>query len=158
MNERKKRKEKQRELGLRWKRCIHSRSDHPSMYYAGGLRVLALKIKDISTSTLFRTKGGFDLFADSHVKISAIMTKELKELQREELDFLDAVFDLMIRVCVGNVENQRRLCGLDNVVQSLFRVLQVSSCQWIRFFGILIVFMFRSYLSIFTNQCNMSLR
>merc|ERR1719383_39071 len=73
------------------------RPDHPSMYYAGGLRVLALKIKDVPTSTLFRTKGGFELFADSHRQISAILTKELKELQREELDFLDAVFDLMIR-------------------------------------------------------------
>ena len=48
------------------------------MYYAGGFRVLALKIKDVSTSTIFRTKGGFDLFHAKHKEISAILTNELK--------------------------------------------------------------------------------
>jgi len=105
------------------------RVDHPSMYYAGGFRVLALKIKDISTSTLFRTNGGFDLFVESHLQITAVLTKELKDLIREEMDFLDAVFDLMTRVCAGNVENQRRFTRLDNVVQSIFRVLQCKGLK-----------------------------
>ena len=96
------------------------------MFYAGGFRILALKIKDVSTSTLFRTNGGFDMFVDSHLQITAVLTKELMDLKREELDFLNAVFDLMTRACAGNVENQRRFCRLDNVIQSLCRVLQVK--------------------------------
>jgi len=105
------------------------RPDQPSMYYAGGFRILALKIKDLSTSTLFRTNGGFDLFVESHLQITAVLTKELMDLKREELDFLDAVFDLMTRVCAGNVENQRRFGRLNNVVQSLCRVLQCKGLK-----------------------------
>lgn len=98
--------------------------DQPIMYYAGGLRVLTLKLKDIPTTTVFRTEGGFDLISEKHGEISSVLIKDLKDLQREELDLIDSILGLFASVCQSNIENQRKLCGASAFVHTLFKVLE----------------------------------
>ncbi|PIK45765.1 putative tetratricopeptide repeat protein 12 [Apostichopus japonicus] len=99
----------------------------PTVYYSGGLAVLADMLKDDVSRTLFRTNKGLDIFTENRT-VSGAITKIIKGSKGVvELELVMSSIDLLDRCLLENDENLRYLLKFPGIPEIIYGLLGCSS-------------------------------
>ncbi|XP_073459191.1 tetratricopeptide repeat protein 12 isoform X1 [Aquarana catesbeiana] len=97
-----------------------SKEDEISLYYSGGIQLLADVVKDCTAQTLFRTSNGFSIIGENRI-INRSLTTRQPDLIDSDLSI--SVLTLWQAVCNGNEGNQHFFITQRNVSNQILALL-----------------------------------
>ncbi|KAJ8020923.1 Tetratricopeptide repeat protein 12 [Holothuria leucospilota] len=99
----------------------------PTVYYGGGLAILAEILKDDVSRTLYRTNCGLNIFTENRTISSGIQKVIKGSKDVTELELVLSALDVMDRSIIGNDENLSCLLKSPFIQETVFGLMSCAS-------------------------------